>query len=234
MCNRIALPEDNELRDLVKNQHITVQEYDHYYHAFAYTHPQVPILTMDEPTVVKTSMWGLAPAWARDKSEAQSWVKQLVNAKSEKADSTYKPYISSKRCLVFVKGFYEFRWEDVKGKVKTPYFIYAADHKPFTFGGIYNNWMDHESGHVFNTFTILTTPSNELMTEIHNSGCRMPVIIGQDHWSQWLDPAVDSASFLSPYRDGFLKAHPVNRNLAKPGYNANVAETQMEYRDSLF
>ncbi len=234
MCNRVALPEDYELRDLVKDQHITVQEYNHYYHAFPYTHPQIPIMTMEEPTVIKTSMWGLAPHWARDKAEAQSWVKQIVIAKSEKVSSTYKPYIGSRRCLVFVKGFYEFRWEDEKGKVKTPYFIYSEDQKPFTFGGIYNNWMDESTGEVFNTFTILTTPSNELMSQIHNSGCRMPVIIGKDDWSQWLDPAADTSPFLRPFREGFLKAHTVNRNLAKPSFNANVPEIQLEYKDALF
>jgi putative SOS response-associated peptidase YedK len=234
MCNRVALPEENELRDLVKNQHITVQDYDHYYHAFAYTHPQVPILTMEEPTVIKTSMWGLAPHWARDKAEAQSWVKQIVNAKCEKVTSTYKPYIGAKRCLVFVKGFYEFRWEDEKGKVKTPYFIYATDQKPFTFGGIYNNWMDQSTGEVFKTFTILTTPANELMSHIHNSARRMPLIVGTDQWSEWLDSGIEPSAFLRPYQDGFLKAHPINKNLAKPSFNANVPEIQLEYKDSLF
>ena len=174
MCNRVALPEDDELRDLVKDQHISVQEYNHYYHAFAFTHPQIPVLTMEEPKMIKTSMWGLAPHWAKDKSEAQSWVKQLIIARSEKAGSTYKPYITTKRCLIFVKGFYEFKWEDAKGKTKTPYFIYGEEQKPFTLGGIYNNWMDQSTGEVFATFTILTTPSNELMSQIHNSGCRMP------------------------------------------------------------
>ena len=234
MCNRIALPADQELRDLVKDQHIKVQEFDHYYHAFAYTHPQVPIMTMDEPKVIKTSMWGLAPHWARDKEEAKNWVKQLVNAKSEKAGSTYKPYMGTQRCLVFVQGFYEFRWEDDKGKVKTPYFIYAEDQKPFTFGGIYNNWADQSTGESFATFTILTTPSNELMSHIHNRGCRMPAIIGRDSWDTWLDPNADISQFLRPYPDGFLKAHTINRNLAKRDFNPNVPEIQLECKDTLF
>lgn len=234
MCNRIALPEDNEIQDFVKDQHIRVEPYNHYYHAFAFTHPQVPIMTMEEPKVIRTSMWGLAPNWAKDKADAQAWVKQLVNAKSEKAETTYKPYFGSKRCLVFVKGFYEFKWEDAKGKVKAPYFIYGQDQKPFTLGGIYNNWVDSASGEMFATFSILTTPSNELMSQIHNSGCRMPVIIGKNSWNEWLDPTADVSEYLRPHPDGFLKAHPVNRNLAKRDFNPNVPEIQLEWKDSLF
>ena len=121
-----------------------------------------------------------------------------------------------------------------KGKVKTPYFIYAEGRQPFTFGGIYNSWTDYESGQVFDTFSIVTTPANKLMEEIHNNKKRMPLIVGQEEWGKWLDPEADINPLLQPFPDGFLKAHTISRNITRRGFNTNVPEIQEEFRDSLF
>jgi putative SOS response-associated peptidase YedK len=222
------------LEDFLREYEVKPPEYEPYYHVSAFVHPQVPVMTIEEPHKVETYMWGLAPIWAKDRSDAQTWAKQLLNATCEKAASTYKPYFKSKRCLVFVNGFYEWRWEDPKGKVKTPYFIYAEDRKPFTFGGIYNNWVDRETGQVFDTFSIVTTPANELMTEIHNNKKRMPLIIDKEQWGRWLDPAADVGDLLRTYPDGFLKAHSISRNITARGFNTNVPEIQAEYSETLF
>ncbi len=197
MCNHVAIPDHMTLEQFLKEYEVEVPEYDTYFHANAFNHPQIPVLTSEEPHKIQTYMWGLAPTWAKDRTDAQNWAKQMLNATCEKSMTTYRPYFKTKRCLVFVNGFYEWRWEDPKGKVKTPYFIYAGGRQPFTFGGIYNNWADRESGQVFDTFSIVTTPANKLMEEIHNNKKRMPLIVSQQEWGRWLDPDADSLLYCS-------------------------------------
>ncbi len=51
-------------------------------------------------------------------------------------------------------------------------------------------WMtDKETGEVIPTFTILTTEADELMTRIHNSKKRMPVILTEHEEMLWLQGA---------------------------------------------
>jgi len=40
---------------------------------------------------------------------------------------------------------------------------------------------------VMDTYTIITTEANELMSRIHNSKKRMPVLIDRGHETDWLE-----------------------------------------------
>lgn len=50
---------------------------------------------------------------------------------------------------------------------------------PFAMAGLWDTWGDLYS------CTIITTVANELMAPIHD---RMPVILAQDDYAQWLSP----------------------------------------------
>ena len=226
MCYHKSSPKSERLEEYVKGYEIAVPKYKSYYHVSGFAHPQMPILTMDEPDKVKTSMWGLVPIFARDRKDAQGWANKMLNATSEKMDSTYKPYFKSKRCLIFVDGFYEWQWLDAAGKQKVPYFIHREDNLPFTLGGIYNEWGDEDTGELFHTYSVITTPANELMGTIHNNKKRMPAIIDEKDWEQWLDPKQQPQDLLNPFREGFLFAHEISKNITKKGVDTNVPETQ--------
>ena len=71
----------------------------------------------------------------------------------------------SKRCIIPVKGFFE--WQHV-GKEKIPWYIYHADNEILSLAGLYDNWIETNTGEVYNTFSIITTDANDLMAEIHN------------------------------------------------------------------
>ena len=58
---------------------------------------------------------------------------------------------------------------------------------------------------------IETASANELMTEIHNSGRRMPLIIPEERRPAWLDTGLARAplqAMMQPLPDGLLVAEP--------------------------
>ena len=78
------------------------------------------------------------------------------------------------------------------------------------FAGLVSVWKD-EKGEEFPSFTIITTEPNELMAEIHN---RMPVILPEKHYDEWLDRENKDIEklkkLLKPYPAKELKAYKVS------------------------
>jgi putative SOS response-associated peptidase YedK len=58
------------------------------------------------------------------------------------------------------------------------------DGGPFAFAGLWETWRCDDQP--VESCTILTTEPNELTQEVHD---RMPVIVGRDHFADWLDAA---------------------------------------------
>ena len=148
-----------------------------------YSHPLVAVILDENPTVATSANWGLIPSWAKDRTIQ----KQTLNAKIETIAEkpSYRNYYN-KRCLVLVKGFYEWKWMDGKGKVKQKHFLTLPDTKVISLGGIYSTWTEEESGEFLTTFSIVTTEANELMTEIHNTKHRMPIVLTKAMEKEWL------------------------------------------------
>ena len=94
--------------------------------------------------------------------------------------------VVSQRCLVIANGFYEWQWLDSKGKNKIKYEIGLENDELFAFAGLYSNWINKETGEVKNTFTIVTTEANQLMSKIHNIKKRMPIILKREDEEKWL------------------------------------------------
>ena len=53
-------------------------------------------------------------------------------------------------------------------------------------GGIWQPWTDQETGETMETFAIVTTAANTLMSEVHNRKQRMPLILDEDHAEAWI------------------------------------------------
>jgi putative SOS response-associated peptidase YedK len=88
------------------------------------------------------------------------------------------------------------------GKLKLPFFLRRADDRPLAFAGLWETWNDIES------CTIITTEANELMAPIHD---RMPVVLGRNDYTTWLDPsAMEPAKLLTPCPPDELVCYPVD------------------------
>lgn len=154
--------------------------------------------------------WGLVPFWADD----QSIGAKMINARSETVTEkpSFRDPFKKRRLIVPASGFYEWKKE---GSGKQPYYIYRRDGSPMLIAGLWDRWG--KQGMVLETFTILTTESNEYLRPIHN---RMPLILKRSDYPDWLDGQAqkeDLVRMLKPYPPEELKAYPVSKQINTPG-----------------
>ena len=72
--------------------------------------------------------------------------------------------------------------------------------------GMFDEWVNPNSGEVLKTFSIITQPANELMSEIHNTKKRMPVLIDQEKLDEWFGANYREAVVPTP--ESVLMATP--------------------------
>ena len=85
-----------------------------------YSHPWVAVILDENPAVATAANWGLLPVWAKDRSLQKLTLNAKIETIAEKP--SFRNNVQ-KRCLVLVKGFYEWKWLDGKGKVKQKHFL---------------------------------------------------------------------------------------------------------------
>jgi putative SOS response-associated peptidase YedK len=191
---------------------------DEKYRISAFTHPPRPVITQNES--IEIARWGLIPHWTKTPEDAKKFSKMCINARAETVFNlpSFRMPIQSKRCLIPATGYFEFHHQD---KSVIPYYIFLKDEEIFSFGGMYEQWINPVTGETAQTYTILTVPSNELCTRIHNGGknpFRMPLIIGREKEEQWLDKSLnntDIKQFFLPFDTSRMDAYPVSKDFLK-------------------
>jgi putative SOS response-associated peptidase YedK len=174
---------------------------------------QIPVVTLhDDQRVLETMRWGLVPFWVKDVRIGY----KMINARCEGIETkpSYRSAIKSRRCLIPVDGFYEWRKDKDTG-TKTPFHIGVESQEIFAFAGLWEEWKSPNSQEILRSCAIITCEPNEQMSEIHN---RMPVIIDPENESRWLDPTVsveEALAMLHPYENR-LKMHPVSIAVNSP------------------
>jgi putative SOS response-associated peptidase YedK len=138
----------------------------------------------------------------------------MINARSETAAQkpSFRVPFRRGRCLVPADGFFEWRNE---GGRKVPFWIHMEDRGPFTLAGLWDRWEGPE-GEALETFTILTTESNELLRPIHD---RMPVIVAPEARARWLDPGLslqELPALLRPFPARTLAVREVSTRANSP------------------
>jgi putative SOS response-associated peptidase YedK len=157
-----------------------------------FNHPKCPVIASDKLDLLQFFEWGLLPPWAKNKD----FQKNTLNAKVETL--CQKPsfkHVVNQRCLVVVDGFFEWQWNDSKGKIKQPYLITYPQNQLFALAGLWNKWENLDNGELLSTFTIITTQANPLMQVIHNHKQRMPLVLEQQQEANWLS-GTDITAFL--------------------------------------
>ena len=157
----------------------------------------IPIILDKTPEIITTDYhWGLVPSWSKD----IDFRKNTLNARIETINE--KPSfrnITQNRCLVIGSSFFEWHWNDIKGKSKTKYEIHSSEDELFAFGGLYTSWTDLKTGNVLNSFTIVTTQANDKMKYIHNHAQRMPVMLRKSDEMAWLNDNSNVQDYAFPY-----------------------------------
>jgi len=171
-----------------------------YINGFSY--PNIPIILDETPNIITTDYtWGLLPVWAKD----EDFRKNTLNARIETIDekASFKN-ITQNRCLIIATGFYEWHWNDSKGKSKEKYQINSQDEEIFAFAGMYSEWVNPFTNEVKKTYTMLTTEANEIMSYVHNHKNRMPIMLNRKDESAWLNKTVKINEFAFPYEANLI------------------------------
>jgi putative SOS response-associated peptidase YedK len=206
------------------------------YHENGFDFHEGPVLTTGKPAELQMFRWGLVPYWVKDLASAIRIRTSTLNCISE--EMFEKPSFrdsakEGKRCLIPCTGFYEWRWVDEKGKAKIPYYIYVKDQLLFSIGGLYSKWKDRERDSNYFSYTVLTTKANKLMSEIHNSKLRMPVIIPREYEKDWLNPNLTNEDVLAlcqPIDDSKLATHTISKLITTKGAETNVKDVMEPFK----
>ncbi|WP_049890728.1 SOS response-associated peptidase [Natrinema versiforme] len=182
---------------------------------------ELPVITNDDPDSFRRLEWGLVPSWADDDSGG------LINARAESVDEkpSFREAYERRRCLVPADGFYE--WVETDAG-KQPYRVGFEDDRVFAMAGLWERWepettqtgLDAFGGGVddetesgpLETFTIVTTEPNELVSELHH---RMAVILEPDAEERWLSGDAGREALEPRPVDG-MEAYPVSTAVNDP------------------
>jgi putative SOS response-associated peptidase YedK len=148
----------------------------------------------DEPTRrVRLMRWGLVPPWVKAGADGAPDNKGplLINARADKVASSpaFRGSAKSKRCLVPMDGWYEWRPnpDGAAGKktAKTPFFMHRDDGEPLFMAGLWSAWKPDKEADPLLSCTIITTDAVGELAGVHD---RMPLILTERDWDAWLNP----------------------------------------------
>lgn len=125
--------------------------------------------------------WGLVPSWAKERRGSGH-----INARAETVAEkpSFRPSIRTKRCLVPMDGYYEWRTIDVGAAgPKRAVYVTRRDRRPLAVAGLWSLWTSPDDGVVRRTCCVITTAANASLARVHD---RMPAVIEAEDWDEWL------------------------------------------------
>ena len=184
---------------------------------------------------LRTLKWGLVPSWAKTPEGGA----RMINARAEtvhEKPAFRRPFVS-RRCILPADGYYEWvtgadeRQLEETGRKKRPrkqpYFVTPADGSVMALAGLYEFWRDRtlpddHPAAWWVTCSVITTEAETTplavapaegpgaLVDIHP---RMPLMLTEDRWDAWLDPARtdldELRALLAPPPGGLMRAYPV-------------------------
>jgi len=133
--------------------------------------------------------WGLVPSWTKDKAVGA----RMINARAETAAEkpAFRRALGARRCLLPADGWYEWKQGVGAGNAKQPYFVTGTDGACLAMAGLWEFWRPPGGGDSLVTAAVLTTDAVGPLADIH---LRMPLLLAEDAWADWLDPDLGSAA----------------------------------------
>lgn len=166
------------------------------------------VLNNESERVLTQLKWGLVPSWAKDPDIGS----RMINARSETLTEkpSFRDAFKKRRCIIPSSGFYE--WQKSASGGKQPFYFYLKEKEVFGFAGLYEEWLDNQTGELLETCTIITTEANAVLKPVHD---RMPVILVATDYDEWLDEKQTDTKrlqrLLVPYSADAMASHVVSR-----------------------
>lgn len=173
------------------------------------------VLNQEKERIVTQLKWGLVPSWAKDPEVGN----RMINARSETITEkpSFREAFKKRRCIIPSSGFYEWQKSASGGGGKQPFYFYLKEKEAFGFAGLYEEWIDNQTGELLETCTIITTTANAVLKPVHD---RMPVILAATDYDEWLDEKQTDTErlqrLLMPYSAAAMASHTVSRAVNIP------------------
>ena len=149
------------------------------------------------------AQWGLIPSFAK----AARLPYSTSNARWETvptAASFRQPWARDQRCIIPVREFFEPNWESGRNRW---WAFRRADQQPFGLAGLWNAWLDRETGELCESYTMLTinADAHPLMSRMQKpdpkrgpdqQDKRSVVVVEPDDWDLWLAGGKPQATAL--------------------------------------
>lgn len=198
------------------------------YFLSGFSHPLLPLVT---DKGILFYRWGLVPSWTKDAATAASLSKHTLNAVGETMFSkpSYRDAAKKHRGILGISGFFE--WREWAGH-KYPYFIHQKNNELLSLACLTSAWTDPASGEEINSFSVVTTPANTLLSGIHNTRLRMPLILANpQEEASWINNHTTTEEVLAlvkPCPEDLLSAHTVSKQASNARANRNEPATILE------
>lgn len=185
------------------------------------------IQTSGTPDEYSWGLFGFTPSWSKKKMflfnarvEGDFNKENAPEFNGEKGifkKPSFRSAIKSRRCIIPMDFFVE---GPEKEKYSKPFLIRRQDQEVFFAGGIYEDWVDKETGEITTTFSILTTAATLLLQKVGHH--RSPLLLEPDIIPLWLDQNADLEAIkaiLSPADTIDFEAYPIDAGIVKSKEN---------------
>lgn len=233
------------------NQKVSGNDRFTFFYTNGYDHEKLPVITQESPNDITWMQWGLVPSFIKGMTMKEDHLtsQNSLHERSERVFTSWltEELLTTKRCLIPATGF--FIWTEVSKKIYDSNKSYSQKYHyhvemlnidsdtgtmPFCFPGLYNKWQDRESKEIHEGFIIFTCDAEyghfmqELTESSNKYSGRMPCILPNYQYNEWLNPSLDLddiESYLYPYDADYMRAYSVTQNLSKFNTNHNIPES---------
>jgi putative SOS response-associated peptidase YedK len=202
MCTRYISPETG---DIERHWQIGARNPPRWAHEVfpGYQGPFIRAAPDTRESELVVGQWGLIPWFAKERKLKFP----TSNARSEELaqKASYKhPWARGQRCIIPAVAFFEPNWETGK---HVPWCFRQTDGTPWGLAGLWNTWVDKETGEVVESYTMLTlnADAHPLMNRMHKpdpkrhahmQDKRSVVPIAPDDVALWLTASLAQAAEL--------------------------------------
>ena len=191
------------------------------------------ILSPNQPAQYSWAQFGFSPSWAQKKMylfnarvEGDFNKENAPDFDGEKGifkKPGLRTAIKTRRCIIPMDFFVE---GSEKEKYNKPFLIHRKDSEPFFVGGIFEDWVDKETGEITTTFSILTTSAAPLLQKVGHH--RSPLLLKPDVIPDWLNPKTDIElikQLMKPADTIDFEAYSIDSKIVKSKVNNPEIET---------
>ena len=166
------------------------------------------------------AQWGFVPSWVKSAKDAKLRAPKLLVALNETvstAQAFREAWLAGQRCIIPMQAFYV---DDMRTGKAIPTRIARVDGQPMGVAGVWDRWVDPETGAELMSYAVLTINANShaLMRRYGPQGAerRMPAILGEGTYDAWLTARQEKArEFMRAYPSNWMLANPVENKKDK-------------------